>query len=178
MDESATPTVHDEPLMVDEDEMADRHYGVAWWALTALGAAVIIWALVQAIRQLDAPSAGFWSWLIWMAGSLIVNDAIIVVAVTIVGFILAKFLHGAIWQIVGWALWLIALVLAVYLPAIFPLGGAGFNPSERPLPYGRNFGIFVGVVIVVALARFLFAKGWERHRAGDRRVKHGEPGGG
>ncbi|WP_019884378.1 hypothetical protein [Streptomyces purpureus] len=134
----------------------------------ALGALGLVLIGVGAGQLALVPEAG--AVALWLAGALVLHDAVIAPLVLAAGLLVAAapargMLRGAL--VTGGALVLITLPLLVR-------PGAPPNPSALPLPYVRNLLLVLAAVALAAL--LLTAVGAWRRRARERGEERQERG--
>ncbi|WP_432075923.1 hypothetical protein [Streptomyces wuyuanensis] len=138
------------------------------YATGALGVVMMAVGAALVLSDRDAPGV-----LVWLAGALVLHDAVLAPLVLGVGLLVAGLpargvVRGAL--VVGGSLVLITLPLLLR-------PGAPPNPSALPLPYGRNLVIVLGAVAgaacLVLLVRRLRRR--PRHTEGDGRRGRQDP---
>jgi hypothetical protein len=88
--------------------------------------------------------------LAWLAGGVVLHDAVLVPAVTLLGLALSRAVPAPYRSVVAGGLIVSGSVALASLPLWRGYGGAPGNPSVDPLPYGRNLLIVLGIVWAVA----------------------------
>ncbi|MCM2425350.1 hypothetical protein [Streptomyces sp. RKAG337] len=122
-------------------------------ALGAVGVAAMVLGAVQLFtnREVKAPVEV----LFWLAGAIVLHDAVLTPVVLAVGAVLARWLPPHIRRPVRAGLITAACLTAVALPFLLR-PAATSNPSVLPLDYPRNTLIVLGAVAVLTA----LAAGW------------------
>lgn len=121
-----------------------------------IGAGVLILAVAGIVLANDVPQTGYLAILAWLAGALIVHDALIsglVFAVALAGRRASTTLPLRTILIVQGALAVGAITALLVLPEVVgKAAGSAANPSVLPLDYALNLGILFGILAAAALA--------------------------
>lgn len=122
-------------------------------ALGAVGVAAMAFGAVQLFteRQVKAPV----DVPLWLAGAIVLHDAVLTPVVLAVGAVLARWLPPHLRRPVRGGLLTAACLTAVALPFLLR-PGATANPSVLPLDYPRNLAIALGAVAALTA----LAAGW------------------
>ncbi|HEX4363569.1 MAG TPA: hypothetical protein VHZ75_03405 [Solirubrobacteraceae bacterium] len=120
--------------------------GTAWRLGLAAGAAIFAFGLYgllhNAVQTVPADV------LKWIAGALILHDAIIAPATLIAGILLTRLLPAAIRAGMRATLAVCAVVVVMSVPVLKAVGRRPDNPSLLPHDYGQNLAIVVAVILV------------------------------
>ncbi|MEU8342765.1 hypothetical protein SAMN05443665_101311 [Actinomadura meyerae] len=119
---------------------------IAVWAAYAAGLALIGFG-ASGIAA-DVPAG---RWAAWFAGAAVLHDGVLVPLVLAAGLATAR-LPDAARPAVRAALVVAGCVTAVALPAVLGFGRRADEPSRLPLPYGRNLGLVLAAIAVIAAA--------------------------
>lgn len=122
-------------------------------ALGAVGLAAMAVGAVQLFtdRQVKAPVEV----LLWLAGAIVLHDAVLVPVVLALGAVLARWLPPHLRRPVRGGLITAACLTAVALPFLLR-PSAKANPSVLPLDYPRDLAVALGAVVVLTA----LAAGW------------------
>ena len=132
-----------EPATRPHDEPAPS--GTAWHFGLAVGGAIFAFGLYGLLHNSvqTVPS----NVLKWIAGSLILHDAIIAPAVLVAGFALSRLLPMAIRAGMQATLAVCAVVVVMSVPVLVAVGRRPDNPSLLPHDYGQNLLIVIAVIL-------------------------------
>lgn len=117
--------------------------------LTAVGGAVMVYAVVGAIADPDVRIVGV---LTFLAVVLVGHDALVMPFAIGAGALLRRFVPAGDLGVVRAAALCSAAVVAVALPLVLGPGRREDNPSVLPLPYGRGLLIVLAAIWSMALA--------------------------
>lgn len=118
-------------------------------ALAAAGVLIMAYAVAGALADPDLKPGGV---LLFLAGVLIVHDAVWMIAVLAAGAALTRLVPQRHRPAATAAAISAAAVTLVAFPLVLGLGRPADNPSALPLPYGRNL---AGVLLLIAGATLL-----------------------
>lgn len=104
------------------------------------------WLLVSTRRLVDVPAA-----LEWLAGVVVAHDALVAPVALLVGVLVARAVPGVARAPVQAGLVVSAAVTAAAAALVLGLGRDPLNPSQLPLPYGRNLLLVLAAVWLVVL---------------------------
>lgn len=82
----------------------------------------------------------------WFAGGVLVHDAIVVPLTMLAALAVARFVPGTYRSLVQGALIVSATLTLALLPLLSGQGRTAANPSQQPLPYGRNLLLVLATV--------------------------------
>jgi len=128
-------------------------------ALVALGAYLVIEATGFASLR---------SALIWFGGGVVGHDGVLVPLTLLVGVALARWVPGTYRGLLQGALVVSAMLSLALVPLLSGRGLTAANPSQQPLPYGRN--LLLVLAGVWALAAVLAVRRAVEERKAGRRV--------
>jgi hypothetical protein len=132
----------------------------AWRLGLAVGGAIFAFGLYGLLHNSvqTVPS----DVLKWIAGSLILHDAIIAPAVLVAGFALSRLLPRAIRAGMQATLAVCAVVVVMSVPVLKAVGRRPDNPSLLPHDYTQNLAIVIAVILaggtLLTLARAVRAR--------------------
>ncbi len=89
---------------------------------------------------------------VWFGGGIVIHDALIAPATIIVGLLVLRIAPPFARAYVQGALVITGSLALATLPLVLGDGRDPNNPSQQPLPYGRNLLIVVALVWLVAAA--------------------------
>lgn len=147
-----------EPTTRPHDEAAPS--GTAWRTGLAVGGAIFALGLYGLLRNSTQTVPA--NVLTWIAGSLILHDAIIAPAVLVAGFVLTRLLPAAIRAGLQATLAVCAVVVVMSVPVLKAVGRRPDNPSLLPHDYTQNLAIVIAVILtggtLMTLARAVRAR--------------------
>jgi ABC-type sulfate transport system permease subunit len=112
-------------------------------ALVALGTVAMGYAALGALRDADVDLFGV---LLFLAGVLVLHDAVLLPAAIGAGALIGRFLPEAARPVTRTAAIITLTVAVVALPLVLGFGRAADDPSVLPLPYGRGLLEILGLV--------------------------------
>jgi hypothetical protein len=134
--------------------------GTAWRLGLAVGAAIFAFGLYGLLH--NAVQTVPLDVLKWIAGSLILHDAIVAPAVLATGLALTRLLSTAIRAGMQATLAVCAVVVVMSVPVLEAVGRRPDNPSLLPHDYGQNLAIVIAAILVggtlLTLARAVRAR--------------------
>lgn len=120
--------------------------GAPWRIGLVAGGALIAFGLAGLLRESRQTIPA--DWLTWVAGSLILNDAVLVPAVLAAGVLLTRLLPGVLRSGAQATLAVCGAVALMSVPVVLAQGRQADNPSLLPHDYGRNLAIVLAVIVV------------------------------
>ncbi len=123
--------------------------GPVAWVFIALGFALMAFSLVGVFREADQADPG--NWIPWLVGAAVVHDAVLLPLVVLVGFGFAAIGPPGLRACLRWAVAVGAVVTLATWPVVRRFGANPDDPSELPLPAGRNLVVLWVVLLVGAL---------------------------
>lgn len=118
----------------------------AWRLGLAVGGAVFAFGLYGLLHNAAQTVPG--NVVKWIAGSLILHDAILAPAALVAGLVLARLLPAAIRAGMQATLAVCAVVVVMSVPVLRAAGRRPDNPSLLPHDYARNVAIVIAVILV------------------------------
>jgi hypothetical protein len=131
-----TPRPHDAPAPS----------GTAWCLGLAVGGAIFAFGVYGLLH--DAVQTVPVDTLRWIAGSLVLHDAIIAPAVLVVGVVLTRLLPTAIGAGMQATLAVCAIVVVMSVPVLKGVGRRADNPSLLPHAYGQSLSIVISAILI------------------------------
>ncbi|MCB9387146.1 MAG: hypothetical protein H6517_04900 [Microthrixaceae bacterium] len=128
--------------------------GPVAWLFIALGFGVMGTALLGVFREADQADPG--NWIPWLVGAAIIHDAIVLPLVLLVGAGFASIGRPGIRVALRWAVAVGAVITLATWPVVRRWGAQPGDPSELPLPAGRNLVVLWAVLLVGAVAVGVF----------------------
>jgi hypothetical protein len=119
--------------------------GLAWRVGLAVGGAIFafgLYGLLHNARQTVPADV-----LKWIAGALVLHDAIVAPAVLVAGVALTRILPAAIRTGIQATLAVCAVVVVMSVPVLKAVGRRPDNPSLLPHDYGHNLAIVIAVIL-------------------------------
>lgn len=132
----------DEPISTAEEATPS---GIAWRVGLAVGGAIFAFGLYGLLH--NAAQTVPANVLKWMAGALILHDAIVAPAVLAAGFALTRLLPAAIRAGLQATFAVCAVVVVMSVPVLRAVGRRPDNPSLLPHDYGQNLAIVIAVIL-------------------------------
>jgi high-affinity Fe2+/Pb2+ permease len=129
--------------------ITDRDGGPTFWIATVVGWAIIVLGIRMGLNDREFEPA---SLARWVAGGLIVHDAIWLTAVAIVGALIAYALRGRVPVVIGWALATTAVLTVIAWPFVRGYGRRADLPSALQRNYARGLLAYIAVTWLLALA--------------------------
>ena len=120
--------------------------GTAWRLGLAVGGAIFAFGLYGLLHNAGQTVPA--NVLKWIAGALILHDAIIAPAVLVAGFLLARLLPVTMRAGIQATLAVCALVVVMSVPVLKAVGRRPDNPSLLPHDYAQNLVIVIAVILV------------------------------
>ena len=120
--------------------------GTAWRTCLAGGGALFAFGLYGLLH--NAPQTVPADVLKWVAGALLLHDAIIAPAVLVAGAALARALPATIRAGLQATLAVCAIVAVMSVPVLQAVGRRPDNPSLLPHDYGQNLAIVLAAIFV------------------------------
>ena len=136
---------------------------VAAVGIALIGCGVVFFAIDLTVGEI----AGV---VVWLAGAVIVHDAVLVPVVTVVDAVLRRAgrrLPSAVVTVVELGLAVGALLTAMVVPELIAQARGPRNPTVVPGDYGQRLAVlWVAIVVLVALASAVI--GWRARRSARR----------
>ncbi|MGJ4845418.1 hypothetical protein [Leifsonia sp. Le1] len=136
---------------------------VAAVGIALIGCGVVFFAIDLTIGEI----AGV---VVWLAGAVIIHDAVLVPVVTAVDAVLRRAgrrLPSAVVMVVELGLAVGALLTAMVVPEVIAQARGPRNPTVVPGDYGQRLAVlWVAIVVLVALASAVI--GWRARRSARR----------
>lgn len=135
-----------------------RHHrdgGVTFWVAVVLGWAVIILGLRAGLNDREFRPGEL---VRWVAGGLVLHDAIWLTVVAVAGAALARAVRGRVPVVFGWALGTTAVLVVVAWPFVRGYGRRSDLPSALDRNYAQGLLAYVAVVWVAAAAWWVIAR--------------------
>ena len=120
--------------------------GTAWRVGLAVGGAIFAFGLYGLLHNSNQTVPA--NVLKWIAGALILHDAIIAPAVLVAGFLLSRLLPVAIRGGMQATLAVCAVVVVASVPVLNAAGRRPDNASLLPHHYWQNLAIVIAVILV------------------------------
>jgi hypothetical protein len=150
-----------DPTTHPHDE-APTPSGTAWRLGLAAGGAIFGFGLYGLLHNAAQTVPG--NVLKWVAGALILHDAIIGPAVVVAGFLLARLLPVALRGGMQATLAVCAVVVVMSVPVLKAVGRRPDNPSLLPHDYGQNLAVVLAVILAGGTALTLLRAARARRR--------------
>jgi hypothetical protein len=131
----------------------DGRDGIRRARIALIGTGVLLIALGAVVMMQTVPPTGIAGVLIWLAGSLVLHDAIIAPIVFGVSVALRKIgkrIPVAVLAIVQGAIGIAAIFAVIVLPAIFAKHLGARNATVLPFDYGLRLAVLYGAIAVIA----------------------------
>lgn len=133
-------------------------YGRGFWIGLLIGWAVIGFGVKGAVDRAGATRP--LALALWLAGSAVVHDLVVVPITLAVGFVVLRVVPRRLRAPVQGALVVSGILVLFSLPLILGLGGVPGNPSLRPRDYATGLG--ASIVAVWALCVLLLVRARRR----------------
>ena len=134
--------------------------GPAWRVGLIAGVALFAFGLIGLLRNATQTLPG--DWLAWVAGAVVVHDAIVAPLVLACGFLLHRLVPASARGGLQATLAVCAIVALVSVPVLLAKGRVADNPSLLPHDYPRNLAIVLALVLaagtLLTLARVARAR--------------------
>ena len=132
----------DEPTPAVEQQTPS---GTAWRVGLAAGGAIFAFGLYGLLHNSAQTVPA--NVLKWIAGALILHDAIIAPAILVAGFALTRLLPAAIRAGMQATLAVCGVVVVMSVPVLKAVGRRPDNPSLLPHDYGQNLLVVIAVIL-------------------------------
>ena len=150
----------DVPAETADVALEEQRPRASFWIGLVVGWTAIVIGL---FGVLDHPrSAGAFKVLRLLIGINIVNDALVVPAILLLGFVVRRWMPR--WLLIPAQVWLIisGLVTLYAYPLVRSYGKSKTNPSQLPFNYSHNLLIVLGCITLLCLG--LALRSWKRDR--------------
>ena len=128
---------------------ADLRPGPLAWIVIVAGWVVMGIAVLGAFG--DVRLGGVGSWVVWLVGSAVVHDLLVLPIVLGVGWVLTRLVPTP-WRVpLRTALVVAAIITLTVWPIARRWGARPDNPSILPLPVGRNLAVLVVALMVTPI---------------------------
>ena len=129
--------------------------------------------VVVGIRELvdSATLASLRATIVWFVSGTLIHDGVVVPLTLLGSFTLTRFVPGTYRGLVQGALVVSATLTLALLPLLSGQGRTAANPSQQPLPYGRNL-----VLVLAAVWTYVAVLAVRRHRWETRQKGLGRAG--
>lgn len=145
-----------------ERDAADKTpSGASWWIGLLAGGAIFAFGLFGLLRNASTTIPS--DWFTYVAGALILHDALLVPAVIVVGILLSRLAPAAMRSGLQGTLAVCGAVALMSVPVVLAKGRAADNPSLLPHDYAANLAIVLAVIlaggVLVTVVRAVRARG-------------------
>lgn len=123
--------------------------GRSWRIGLIAGSAIFVFGLAGLLRNARATIPA--DWLTWIAGALVVHDALLVPLALLAGVVCARVVPAAARGTVQATLAVGAVVALMSVPVLLAKGRRPDNPSLLPHDYARNLAIVLALIAVAGL---------------------------
>jgi hypothetical protein len=124
--------------------------GTAWRLGLAVGGAIFGFGLYGLLHNATQTVPA--SVVKWIAGALILHDAILAPAVLVAGLLLTRLLPMAIRGGIQATLAVCAVVVVMSVPVLKAVGRRPDNPSLLPHDYGHHLAVVIAVILLGGIA--------------------------
>lgn len=135
----------------------DDERGPAFWFGLAVGAPLIAWGIRGVF--VDAARVDPGEWALWIGGSAVVHDLIVLPFVLISGLAARRIAPSVMWRTARWALATTGVLLLVSWPFVRGYGRSSGNPSLLPRDYGGGLLVAIALVWATALVAAVAVRG-------------------
>jgi hypothetical protein len=138
--------------------------GTAWRLGLAVGGAIFAFGLYGLLHNATQTVPA--NVLKWIAGALLLHDALLAPAVLAAGFVLTRLLPAAIRAGMQATLAVCAFVVVMSVPVLKAVGRRPDNPSLLPHDYGQNLALVIAVLLAggTLLTLFMAARASQARR--------------
>ena len=126
-----------------------------------IGVALVVVGVREVVDS--ATWASLRAMIAWFVGGILVHDLIVVPLTMLAALAVARFVPRTYRSLVQGALGVSAALTLALLPLLSGQGRTAANPSQQPLPYGRNLALILAIVWICAAVLAV-----RRHRRGKR----------
>jgi len=138
--------------------------GVPWRLGLLAGGAIFAFGLYGLLHNARATLPV--DWFSWVAGALILHDALLLPAVLVAGFLLVRLVPATVRAGLQGTLAVCATVALMSVPVVLAKGRAADNPSLLPHDYAKNLAIVLVAILAGGMLITVLRAARSRRRSG------------